>query len=66
MTNNLHHPRAGINRFFLRLGFGYHQIKIVGLEFLQRGGHQIRVNTWTRSYANQTNKFENQNVKEIK
>ena len=29
------------------LGLGYHQIQIVGLEFLQRCGHQIRVNTWT-------------------
>ena len=34
---------------FLSLGLGYHQIKSVGLEFLQRCGHQIKVNTWTGS-----------------
>ena len=51
MTNNLHHPRTGINKVFLSLGLGYHQIQFVGLEFLQRDGHQIRVNTWTGSYG---------------
>ena len=49
MTNNFHHPRAGINTVFLSLGLGYHQIQFVGLEFLQCGGHQISVNTG--SYA---------------
>ena len=51
MTNNLHHPRAGINTVFSSLILGYHQIQIVGLEFSKRFGHQIRVNTWTGSYA---------------
>ena len=51
MTNNLHHPRAVINACFFSLGLGYHQIQIVGLEFLQCCGHQIRVNTWTGSYS---------------
>ena len=35
---------------FFETGFGYHQLQIIGLEFLQRCGHQIRVNTWTGSY----------------
>ena len=35
---------------FLSLGLGYHQIQIVRPEFVQRCGHQIRVNTWTGSY----------------
>ena len=34
---------------FFCLGLGNHQIQIVGLELLQRFGHQIRVNTWTSS-----------------
>ena len=34
---------------FFEPGFGYHQLQISGLEFLQRCGHQIRVNTWTGS-----------------
>ena len=38
-------------RFFFILGLGYHHIEIIGLEFLQRCGHQIRVNTWTVSYT---------------
>ena len=46
----LTHPRARINTVFLILGLGYHQIQILGLEFLQCGGHQIRVNTWTGFY----------------
>jgi hypothetical protein len=36
---------------FFEHGFGYHQLQIIGLEVLQRCGHQIRVNTWTCSYA---------------
>ena len=36
---------------FFEHGFGYHQLQIIGLEVLQRCGHQIRVNTWTGSYA---------------
>ena len=36
---------------FFEPGFGYHQLQIIGLEFLQRCGHQIRVNTWTGSYV---------------
>ena len=36
---------------FLSLGLGYQHIQIIGLEFLQRCGHQIRVNTWTGSYV---------------
>ena len=51
MTNNLHHPRAGIKTVFLSPGLGYHQIQIIELEFLQRRGTQIRVNTWTGSYT---------------
>ena len=51
MTNNLHHLKAGIKTVFLSLGLGYHHIQIIGLEFLQRCGHQIRVNTWTGSYS---------------
>ena len=51
MTNNLHHPRAGIKTVLFSLGLGYHQIQIIELEFLQRRGTQIRVNTWTGSYA---------------
>ena len=35
---------------FFEPGFGYHQLQIIGLEFLQHSGHQIRVNTWTGSY----------------
>ena len=45
MTKKLHHPRAGIQTVFLSLGLVYHQIQIIGLEFVQRSGHQIRVNT---------------------
>ena len=56
MTNNLHHPKDGTQIIFLSLGLGYHQIYVVGLEFVQRCGHQIRVNTWTvsihKSYLN--------------
>ena len=51
MTNNLHHLKAGIKTVFLSLGLGYHHIQIIGLEFVQRCGHQIRVNTWTGSYS---------------
>ena len=51
MTNNLHHPIAGIKNVFLSLGLGYHQIQIIELEFVQRRGTQIRVNTWTGSYT---------------
>ena len=36
---------------FFEPGFGYHQLQIIGLEFLQRCGHQIRMNTWTGSYC---------------
>ena len=36
---------------FFEPGYGYHQLQIIGLEFLQRCGHQIRVNTWTGSYS---------------
>ena len=53
MTNNLHHLKAGIKTVFLSLGLGYHHIQIIGLEFLQRCGHQIRVNTWTGSYISE-------------
>ena len=51
MTNNLHHLKAAIETFFFSLGLGYHHIQSIGLEFLQRCGHQIRVNTWTVSYT---------------
>ena len=36
---------------FFEPGFGKYQVHIIGLEFLQHSGHQIRVNTWTGSYA---------------
>ena len=36
---------------FFEPGYGYHQLQITGLEFLQRCGHQIRVNTRTGSYT---------------
>ena len=39
---------------FLSKGLGYHQIQIIKLEFLQRHGTQIRVNSWTVS----TNMFK--------
>ena len=39
---------------FLCLCLGYHLIQIIGLEFLQRCGHQIMVNTWTVSYTTWT------------
>ena len=35
---------------FLSQVFGYPHIQIIRVEFLQRRGHQIRVNTWTGSY----------------
>ena len=34
---------------FLSPGLGYQHIQIIGLKFLQRCGHQIRVNSWTGS-----------------
>ena len=46
MTNNLHHWRT----VFLSLRLEHYQIQIVMLEFLQRCGHQSRMNTWTGSY----------------
>ena len=36
MRNQMHHPRAEINTVFLSLGLGYHQNKIIGLEFSKR------------------------------
>ena len=36
---------------FLSLALGYQHIKINELEFLQRCGHQIRMNTLTGSYT---------------
>ena len=36
---------------FFSLGLGYHQIKIIELEFSQCCGTQIRVDTWTGSYC---------------
>ena len=51
-TNNLHHPRAEIKTFFFfSMSLGYHKIQIEGLEFLQRCGSQIKVNTLTGSYV---------------
>ena len=35
MTNNLHHPRAGIKMVNLSPGLGYHQIQIIELKCLQ-------------------------------
>ena len=49
MTNNLHHLKAGIKTILLGLDLGYHQIQFNELEFLQRCGTQIRVNTGTGS-----------------
>ena len=43
--------KARIETVFFSLGFGYHQIQIIELEFLQRRGTEIRVNTWTGSYV---------------
>ena len=51
MTNNLHYQRAGIKTTLLSLGFRYHQIQIMRLEFLHHCGHQIRVNNETGSYV---------------
>ena len=45
------HLKAGIKTIFVMLGLGYHHIKIIGLEFLERCGYQIRVNTLTVSYT---------------
>ena len=49
---------------FLSLGFGYHQIQIVELEFLQRRGTQIRVNILTlkEEYLNLSFKFTIPNI----
>ena len=49
MTNNFHHLKSGIKIFFLSLGLEYQRIQIVGPEFLQRCGHQIRVNSYIGS-----------------
>ena len=49
MTNNLQQLKAGYQTFIFNLGLGYHHIQIQGLEFLQRCGHQIMVNTSTWS-----------------
>ena len=42
--------RVGIMTVLLSLGLRCHQIKIGRLEFLQRCGTQITVNTWTGSF----------------
>ena len=46
MTYNLHHRKSVIKMDFLSQGLGYHHIQTMRLEFLQRFGHQIWVNTW--------------------
>ena len=43
--------KLGSRRVFWAWVLGYHHIQITGLEFLQRCGHQIRVNIWTGSYV---------------
>ena len=42
--------KLGSREFVLACWARYHHIQIIGLEFLQRCGHQIRVTTWTGSY----------------
>ena len=47
-------PSKNWDQDVFSLGLGYHQIQIIELEFLQRSGTQIRVNTWTGSFTKKT------------